>query len=98
VLGQALWAFLFGLFYGYLFVRSGSLLPPMVIHWLSNVLQAPLTAYWETASVGLRASYGVIFGYGIPALVLIPWVGYFSNRWLRAGDRARDPSREPVGA
>ena len=30
-LGQVVWAFLFGLFYGYLYYRSGSLLPPMII-------------------------------------------------------------------
>jgi membrane protease YdiL (CAAX protease family) len=84
VLGQVSWAFLFGLFYGYIFVRSGSLLPSMVIHWLSNVLQDPLTAYVATGSAGVRAFYGVTFGYGIPALLLIPWVKFFANRWLPA--------------
>jgi membrane protease YdiL (CAAX protease family) len=82
VLGQVVWAFLFGLFYGHIFVRSGSLLPSMAVHWLSNVFQEPLTAYWSTASVGWRAFSGVVFGYGIPALILIPWVTFFTNRWL----------------
>ena len=84
VLGQVVWAFLFGLFYGYIFVKSGSLLPSMIIHWLSNVFQEPLTAYWTTASVPVRAFYGVVFGYGLAALLSIWWVRFFSARWLPA--------------
>jgi len=83
VLGQVVWAFLFGLFYGYIFVTSGSLLPSMVIHWLSNVFQEPLTAYWTTASIPVRAFYGVVFGYGLAALLSIWWVRFFAARWLR---------------
>jgi len=81
-LGQVVWAFLFGLFYGYLFIKSGSLLPPMIIHWLSNVFQAPLTAYWQTAPEAVRALYGVVFGYGLAAILLILWVRFFAAKWL----------------
>ncbi|MGA9397124.1 MAG: CPBP family intramembrane glutamic endopeptidase [Anaerolineaceae bacterium] len=81
-LGQVVWAFLFGLFYGYLFIKSGSLLPPMIIHWLSNVFQAPLTAYYQTASVAVIALGGV-FVYGLAALILILWVRFFAARWLK---------------
>jgi len=81
-LGQVVWAFLFGLFYGYLFIKSGSLLPPMIIHWLSNVFQAPLTAYWQTAPVAVSAFYGVVFGYGLATLLLLLWVRFFCARWL----------------
>ena len=83
-LGQAVWAFLFGLFYGYLFIKSGSLLPPMIIHWLSNVFQAPLTAYYQTAPAAVIA-LGGIFGYGLAAILLILWVRFFAARWLTAG-------------
>jgi membrane protease YdiL (CAAX protease family) len=94
VLAQVLWAFLFGLFYGYIFLVSGSLLPSMVIHWLSNVFQEPLTAYWTTASVSVRAFYGVVFGYGIASVLMILWVRVFSDRWL-----PRQESEElPAGA
>jgi membrane protease YdiL (CAAX protease family) len=84
VLGQVVWAFLFGLFYGYIFVKSGSLLPSMIIHWLSNVFQEPLTAYWTTASIPVRTFYGVVFGYGLAALLSIWWVRFYSARtpWL----------------
>lgn len=86
-LGQAVWAFLFGLFYGYLYYRSGSLLPPMIIHWLSNVFQAPLTAYWRSAPAAVNALYGVVFGYGLAALLMILWVRFFASRWLPRTDR-----------
>jgi membrane protease YdiL (CAAX protease family) len=82
VLAQVLWAFLFGLFYGYIFLASGSLLPSMVIHWLSNAFQAPLTAYWESASIPVRAAYGIVFGYGLAAMLMILWVRFFAARWL----------------
>jgi membrane protease YdiL (CAAX protease family) len=76
-LGQVVWAFLFALFYGYLFIKSGSLLPPMIIHWLSNVFQYPLTDYYyRTAPVAVIA-LGGIFGYGLAALLLILWVRFF---------------------
>ncbi len=95
VLGQVVWAFLFGLFYGYIFVKSGSLLPSMIIHWLSNVFQEPLTAYWTTASIPVRAIYGVVFGYGLAALLSIWWVRVFSARWLPAPEGAESPPQAP---
>ena len=81
-LGQVVWAFLFGLFYGYIFLKSGSLLPSMVIHWLSNVFQASLTAYFATAPAPVRALYGVVFGYGLAAVLMMLWVRFFAARWL----------------
>jgi hypothetical protein len=41
-----------------------------------------LTASWGTATVGIRAIYGTVFGYGLATLILIPWVHFFSKRWL----------------
>lgn len=100
VLGQVAWAFLFGLFYGYIFVKSGSLLPSMVIHWLSNVFQEPLTASWAAAPVLQRAVYGVVFGYGLASVLSILWVRFFAARWLPAEDRsghAANPGAHPRG-
>jgi len=88
-LGQVMWAFLFAIFYGYLFIKSGSLLPPMIIHWLSNVFQAPLTAYWQTAPEAVNALYGVVFGYGLAAFLLILWVRFFSARWLSESNKQK---------
>ena len=84
-LGQVVWASSFGVFYGYLFVKSGSLLPPMIVHWLSNVFQAPLTAYyWHTAPSPVNTLYGIVFGYGLATILLLPWVRFFCARWLPA--------------
>jgi membrane protease YdiL (CAAX protease family) len=82
ITGQVIWAFIFGLFYGYIFVKTGSLWPSMIIHWLSNVFQSSLTAYWLTAPVLERTFYGIVFGYGIAALLSIYWVRFFSSKWL----------------
>jgi hypothetical protein len=53
----------------------------MIIHWLSNVFQAPLTAYWQTAPAAVDAMYGVVC-YGLAAFLLILWVRFFAARWL----------------
>jgi membrane protease YdiL (CAAX protease family) len=81
-LGQVVWAALFGLFYGYFVIKTDSLVPAMIVHWLSNVFQDPLTAYWQTAPIGIRTLYGIVFGYGLATLLLIFWVRFFSKRWL----------------
>jgi membrane protease YdiL (CAAX protease family) len=92
-LGQVVWAFLFGLFYGYIFLASGSLLPSMVIHWLSNVFQASTTAYWTTAPVAVQAVYGVVFGYGLAALLMMLWVRFFIARWFPRQESDGSPAR-----
>lgn len=81
-IAQIVWATLFGLFYGYIFVKTGSLWPSMIIHWLSNVFQSTLTAYWLPAPVIERSLFGIIFGYGLAAVFSIIWVHYFAAKWL----------------
>ena len=80
--GQVVWAALFGLFYATLVIETDSLVPAMVVHWLINVLGEPLTASWHSLPAGLWALYVIVFGYGLAALILIPWVRAFSKRWL----------------
>jgi len=43
VFGQVVWSFLIGLFYGYVFVRTGSLLPSMIVHYLGNAFIGSFT-------------------------------------------------------
>jgi len=87
VFGQLGWAFLMGLFYGYLFVKTGSLLPPMLVHYLGNVFIGSLTAYMESsASAQVQALYGVTFSLGlVPVTLMILWVRFFAGRWLPRG-------------
>jgi hypothetical protein len=84
VMGQFVWAFILGLFYGYLFVRTRSLLPPMLVHYLGNVFISSLTGYMQArASIEMQALYGVIFSLGIvPTTLMILWTRFFSSRWL----------------
>jgi membrane protease YdiL (CAAX protease family) len=84
VLGQVVWAFTTGLFYGYVFIRTRSLLPPMIVHYLSNVFIGSLTGYIQSrASIEIQALYGVIFSLGVvPTTLMILWTRFFSSRWL----------------
>ncbi len=84
VLGQVVWAFTIGLFYGYVFIRTKSLLPPMIVHYLGNVFIGSLTGYLQVrASIEVQALYGVIFSLGVvPTILMILWTRFFSSRWL----------------
>ena len=85
VLGQVAWTFTFGLFYGYLFVRAGSLLPPMIVHYLSNVFVGSFTSYLqEMAPIETQALYGVVFTFGVvPTALLILWIRCLTSKWTR---------------
>lgn len=76
VLGQVVWAFTIGLFYGYVFVRTGSLLPSMIVHYLGNAFIGSLTGYLQRrAGIEIQALYGVVFSLGIvPTTLMILWV------------------------
>jgi membrane protease YdiL (CAAX protease family) len=86
VLGQVGWMFLIGVFYGYLVLKTDSLLPAIVVHYLGNAFVGSLTEYLQmTATVGTQALYGVVFTYGVvPTVVLGLWVRLFASRWLRS--------------
>ncbi len=84
--GQVVWASIFGLFYATLVIKTDSLVPAMVIHWLINVFGGPLTSSWDSLPAGLWALYVVVFGYGLATLILIPWVGFFAKKWLPRQD------------
>jgi membrane protease YdiL (CAAX protease family) len=100
VLGQVVWAFILGLFYGYVFVRTRSLLPPMIFHYLGNVFISSLTGYMQArASIELQALYGVLLSLGvIPTTLMILWTRFFSSRWLPAGNDRSRPGVEETAA
>jgi len=87
VLGQVVWSFILGLFYGYLFVRTRSLLPLMIVHYLGNVFIGSLTGYMQSrASIETQVLYGVVFSLGIlPTTLMILWTRFFVSRWLPSG-------------
>ena len=83
-LGQVIWAFIIGLFYGYVFVKTRSLLPSMIVHYLGNVFIGSLTGYMQaSASVETQVLYGVTLSLGIvPTTLMILWTKFFTSKWL----------------
>jgi membrane protease YdiL (CAAX protease family) len=81
--GTVLWAFILGLFYGYITIKTDSLLPAMLVHYLGNLFVAAINAYIQNnASVPLQAVYGIVFTLGIiPAALMALWTRFFSARW-----------------
>ena len=84
VLGQLVWSFILGLFYGYVFVRSKSLWPAMIVHYLGNVTIGILSGYMiGRADVPAEVLYQILFSFGIlPTTLMILWTRFFSNKWL----------------
>ncbi len=83
-LGMAVWASIIGLFYGYAFVRTRSLLPPMIVHYLGNAFVSTLVGYIQaSASFEVQFLYGTIFTLGVvPTTLMILWTRFFTSRWL----------------
>jgi membrane protease YdiL (CAAX protease family) len=84
VAGEVVWAAILGLFYGYVTLKTNSLLPAMIVHYLSNLFVSVLNAYIQTnATIPEQALYGIIFTFGaVPTILMILWVrGYTS--WLK---------------
>ncbi|MBN1811948.1 MAG: CPBP family intramembrane metalloprotease, partial [Anaerolineae bacterium] len=83
VLGQAVWATILGLFYGVVTLKSNSLWPAMVVHYLGNLFVGSLTSYLNTsATVQTQAIYGIVFSFGlVPTTLMILWVILFTTLW-----------------
>ncbi len=81
---SAVWATIIGLFYGYVFVRTRSLLPPMIVHYLGNAFISTLVGYIQTrASIGVQVLYGITLTLGVvPTTLMILWARCFTSRWL----------------
>jgi membrane protease YdiL (CAAX protease family) len=80
--GNIVWAAILGLFYGYVSLKTGSLLPAMIVHYLGNLFVSATNAYIQTnASIQAVAVYGIVFTFGIiPTVLMILWTRLFA-RW-----------------
>ena len=87
VLGQLVWTFILGLFYGYVFVKTRSLLPNMIIHYLSNITIGVLSGYMiSRGGVENQIVYQIIFSFGIlPTTLMIIWSKFYTRKWLPHG-------------
>ena len=81
--GNVIWAAILGLFYGYVTLKTGSLLPAMIVHYLGNLFVSATNTYIQTnASIQAVAVYGVVFTFGIiPTILMILWTRLFTTRW-----------------
>ncbi|HSG44698.1 MAG TPA: CPBP family intramembrane glutamic endopeptidase [Anaerolineales bacterium] len=95
-LGQVVWAYIIGLFYGYVFVRTRSLLPSMIVHYLGNVFIGSLTGYMQaSASIATQILYGVTFSLGIvPVTLMILWTKFFTSKWLNVDSNYEKPEEK----
>jgi membrane protease YdiL (CAAX protease family) len=82
--GNVVWASLLGLFYGFVTIKTGSLLPAMMVHYLSNLFIYPLTAYIQTnASIPVQTFYGVTLTMGaVPVTLMLLWVRFSASSWF----------------
>ena len=81
VAGQVVWAAILGLFYGYVTLKTGSLLPAMLVHYLGNLFVSALNAYVQNnAPLPVQALYGIIFTFGaMPTVLMSVWVRAFTS-------------------
>ncbi len=86
VMGQVVWAAILGLFYGYITLKTDSLLPAMLVHYLGNFFIASLNAYIQNnASIPVQVIYGITFTMGvIPVVLMSLWVRLFTSWWPMA--------------
>lgn len=89
VLGQLLWTFILGLAYGYMFVKTNSLMPSMFAHFLGNATINALAGYMITqASIEMEIVYQIVIAFGIlPSVLMIFWTRFFTAVWLRPGQQ-----------
>jgi membrane protease YdiL (CAAX protease family) len=81
--GNVVWAAIIGLFYGYVTLKTDSLLPAMIVHYLGNLFVGATTAYSQAnASASAVAIYGILFTFGlIPTILMILWTRFFTTHW-----------------
>jgi membrane protease YdiL (CAAX protease family) len=82
--GQVIWAAILGIFYGYVTLKTGSLLPAMLVYYLANLFVSAINANTQAnASTQAVAVYGIVFTFGIiPTILMILWTRFLTTRWL----------------
>jgi len=75
---QVIWAIGMGLLWGYLVIKTNSLIPSIILHYLSNALDS-LWLFIPTLSIEIKLLYMLLFGKFIPIIVSIIWIYFISN-------------------
>jgi membrane protease YdiL (CAAX protease family) len=84
VVGNVVWTAIAALFYGYVTLKTESLLPAMIVHYLGNLFVGAITAYIQaSATISAVAIYGVLFTFGIfPTILMLLWTRFFAAQYL----------------
>jgi len=80
--GMALWAIPYGIFYGYLFIKSNSLLPCILVHYLANMFIGSVGAYRDhSAPIEIQVVMIILLSIATMPLLIL-WVKFYSSKWL----------------
>ena len=82
IIRQIIFGTALGFFYGFLVLRTNSLLPAMLFHYLVNWFIGSFTHYFQHAApAGTQILY-TLFTLPCAAIVLILYVKFFCKRWI----------------
>ena len=82
VLRQVIFASALGFFYGYLVLRTDSLMPAMLFHFLVNLFIGSFTHYFQNYAPASTQILYTLINLPIATLILIAWVKVFCKRWV----------------
>jgi len=81
VAGQVIWCAIYGLFYGYLFIKTGNLYINILIHYFGNVLMN-LWVYMPHAFIETTVVNGILF-FGLASTIFsILWIKFVSTNTI----------------
>lgn len=78
---QVTYTTIYGLFYGYLFIKTGNLIPNIVLHYIGDAF---IGFFWYTPGISflLFTALMLVFYIGpVPTILSILWVKFASDRW-----------------
>lgn len=75
---QVIWAVGMGLLWGYLVIKTNSLIPSITLHYLSNAFDG-LWLFIPAVSIEINIIYKLLFGKFIPIILSILWIKFISN-------------------
>jgi membrane protease YdiL (CAAX protease family) len=82
VLKQVIFGSALGFFYGYLVLRTDSLFPAMLFHFLVNMFIGSFTHYFQHYAPEKTQIYYFLINLPVASVLLIEWLSYFKKRWL----------------
>jgi membrane protease YdiL (CAAX protease family) len=82
VLRQVVFGSTLGFFYGFMVLRTNSLFPAMLFHFLVNMFIGSFTHYFQFYASAKTQIFYTLINLPVATVILIGWVRYFCQRWL----------------